>query len=148
MHWLGPKVIKQTIKTKASDKLTTADKDMMALVFDQGTTICQSTTFNIQACLENMELDSLLKLKEVINNKNGKTTHMNRMKSICEHLPVFLALSSVQSKVASTIEHYKCLFMEDLGAHWIDDAGCPKLDDMREVISNLIAVKQSHNMVQ
>jgi hypothetical protein len=120
----------------------------MAKVFDYGTTICQSTSFNIQANIEQMELDFLLNLREVINNKNGKTTHMNKMKSISEHFPIFLALKTVQSKVAATMEHYKSLYMEDLEANWVDNDGRPRLEDMKELISNLIAVGKSKQDMQ
>ena len=32
--------------------------------------------------------------------------------------------------------------MEDLDANWMEDDGRPKLDDMKELISNLVAVKR------
>ena len=120
----------------------------MALTYEEGVKIGQASSFSIRENIEAMDIEGLVKVKEFLNSKTGKTTNMVKVRGIFELFPAYATMGAIQVKISATMAHYKELFNNDLDNFWVDDSGKPMIEELKDLITATIAVKQSQGMQQ
>ena len=65
------------------------------------------------------------------------------MHSVINYLTIFVNLTTLQGKLATTIEAFKTLVTADLEETWTTSEGEIEFERFKETVSNVIAVKQN-----
>ena len=136
-------MIKTTIKAKATLKITNADTQMFQDVLNAGSSINQAATFSVEQGLREMSVENLQLFQAKLKDKAGKTTNKVKKHSVINYLTIFTTLTTLQGKLASTIEVFKTLVTADLEENWSTTEGEIEFDRFKKLVSNIIAVKQS-----
>ena len=136
-------MIKTTIKAKATLKITNADTQMFQDVLNAGSSISQASTFSIEQGLREMSIENLQLFQAKLKEKAGKTTNKVKMHSVINYLTIFVNLTTLQGKLATTMDAFKTLVTADLEETWTTSEGEIEFERFKETVSNVIAVKQN-----
>jgi hypothetical protein len=139
----GARVIKSIVKSKALDKIREVDRPMFQQALDTGILVNNATAFSLRGEINAMNLQDLTSLKEYLTNKNKKTSNMVLLKGIYEQIASYKNMANTMCKLAASMEHLKQLIHDDIDGNWIDDSGVAKMDSMKELVSNRLAVKEA-----
>jgi hypothetical protein len=139
----GARVIKSIVKSKALDKIREVDRPMFQQALDTGILVNNATAFSLRGEINAMNLQDLASLKEYLTNKNKKTSNMVLLKGIYEQIASYKNMANTMCKLAASMEHLKQLIHDDIDGNWIDDSGVAKMDSMKELVSNRLAVKEA-----
>lgn len=141
-----PKVIKTIVKSKAVEKVAAADEHIFSNAFKTAANISSSSSFDIGTALATMNVDSLSSLKEFLSHRVGNTPNHRMMQRVYEHMDFYKNLTVAQEKLNSTMQHFKDLVQADIDENFTDDGGKVEMDKMKEMVSNLLAVKKNSAM--
>ena len=68
------------------------------------------------------------------------------MSRVYEFLDFYRNLSIAQEKLNSSMQHFRDLVQADIDENFTDDSGKVLMEQMKEVVSNFLAIKQSNAM--
>jgi hypothetical protein len=105
--------------------------------------ISQSSAFSIEGALNDMSVQELESLHAHLMDKSGKTTNRVKMKNIHTYFKAYISLVAVQQKVTASMDAFKVLLDNDLQENWTSDDGILMMDELKQRISNIIAVAKS-----
>ena len=105
--------------------------------------ISQSSAFSIEGALNDMSVQELESLHAHLMDKSGKTTNRVKMKNIHAYFKAYISLVTVQQKVTASMDAFKVLLDNDLQENWTNDDGILMMDELKQRISNIIAVSMS-----
>ena len=141
-----PKIIKTVVKSKALEKVTAKDENVFKEAFTTATRISASSSFNIKEAINTMKIEDLESLKSFLSNRVGNTPNHRMMSRVYEFLDFYRNLSIAQEKLNSSMQHFRDLVQADIDENFTDDSGKVLMEQMKEAVSNALAIKQSNAM--
>lgn len=128
----GKKVIKHTLKTKATETTTLNNKDIYEQTFLKAVEIHGAQAINVQERIDDLHIHVMKELYD-------RTPAGKKAESLCELFEDYHSLVSIQHKVASAIERFRSLTVAALE----DEDGKFDTKGFVEMVSNRIAVKEA-----
>jgi hypothetical protein len=139
----GARVIKHTIKTRATSRVVAEDQANFGAIFTMCMSIMDSSKMDIAAELNTLSVPQLETISAFLENRTGKTTLTIKAKQLYQFLPAFVVLNDAMQKLVSASTRLQELYQADLEESFYSESGTLEFDKIVRLVTVLLTRKQT-----